>query len=330
MSEHGRIRSDLRQRASTVVLRNADRIAEDALAIFPQLEIGGVDREYLRRITDQLVQLIACAITDGRLDGRGGQIAHLSAALAERALSVSHVLSLELAAERAALDELAIDEAIGATTEAWGTVAQIVRRASVDLVAALVERTHGSADGMTDAVTGTRTRAFFDAVLATECDRAGRFGDRLALIVIRLDDGRTLDSRLGPGVSDRVLRRLGVLVRQYFRRQDLVARYAADTIAVLLLRADAEHAEDLAERVRRTIEQRLESADHRSGESVRVTVSAAVVHAGGALGAVIDPQRLVIDADRALHHSAARGGNRVEAVRSASAIRTPPRSSPST
>jgi diguanylate cyclase len=149
------------------------------------------------------------------------------------------------------------------------------------------------------------------------------------LIVLRVDEAASLDGRLGAGISDRIVARLGILVRQFFRRQDVVARYAGDAVAVLLVRSDADHAETLADRVRVTIAQRLESADHRSGEAVAITVSAAVVHAGGAVGAIIDPERLRVDAERALRRAAEHGGNRVEPIQSAAAIRTLPRSSPS-
>jgi diguanylate cyclase (GGDEF)-like protein len=240
------------------------------------------------------------------------------------------VFQAALAAERAALDELALDGEIGATTEAWGSVAALVRRASFDLLAALGERMHAARDTITDPLTAARTRAFFDAALTTECDRAERFGDRLALILVKVDDLPGLDGRLGSGVGDRIVRRLGILVRRYFRRQDLVARFANDAIAIVLVRSDADHADALADRVRATVERRLESADHRSGESVLVTVSAGVVHAGGRAGTMIDPERLVLEAERALQQAATRGGNRVESVEASAPIRTPPRSSPST
>lgn len=328
MSEHGGIRSDLRQHVSSIVLRHAGRIAEEALAVGSR-PAPDPDDEHSRRLTTQLVNLLAHTVSDGGPDGRSGLIAQLTATAAERSVREPQLFSIAGAIERAALDDLAVDETIGALTEHWGGVAQLVRRASFDLLAAVVERTYRAANAITDPLTATRTRAYFEAALATECDRAGRFGDRLALIVFRVDGAASIDVRLGAGISEKIVGRLGILVRQYFRRQDIVARYAGDAVAVLLVRADAEHAETLADRVRTTIEQRLESADHRSGESIVITASAAVVHAGGAVGAVVDPERLLVDAERALRRAIEHGGNRVEAIQSASAIRTPPRNSPS-
>jgi diguanylate cyclase (GGDEF)-like protein len=329
LSEHGGIRSDLRQHVSNIILHYAERIADDALTAPSGDPAEAADADHRRQMTTELVQLLSYAVADGGTDGRTGLVAQLAAAAADHSIPERQLFATVAAVERATLDELAVNERVGAVTEDWGSVAQLVRRASFDLLAAIVGRILRDANAITDPMSDARTRAYFDAALATECDRAGRFGDRLAVIVLRVDEAAGLDARLGAGISDKIVGRLGILVRQFFRRQDLVARYAGDAVAVLLVRSDADHAEALADRIRVTIAQRLESADHRSGEAVAITVSAAVVHAGGASGAVIDPERLRVDAERALRRAAEHGGNRVEAIQSAAAIRTPPRNSPS-
>jgi diguanylate cyclase (GGDEF)-like protein len=326
--EHGRIRDDLRERVSLALLRAADSVAQDALAAFTQLTSDDRDREYPRRLLDQLLRLLAYAIDGPGLAGRAGELAQLSCTLDEKRFPERELFSLVLSLERSALDELAVDDNMGATSDVWGTVAQLIRAASFELLAAHAEGSRAATAGMTDPLTGARSHAFFDVVLAVECDRARRFGDRLALIAVRLDDSAIADERLGTGVAEKMLRRIGIVARRFFRQQDLVARLAGDAIAVLLVRSDAEHAEELAERLRATVEQRLETADHRTGERFRVTVSAAVVHSGGAPGMMVDPERLHVELDRALDRAQARGGNRVETVRSTPS-RTPPRNLPS-
>ena len=99
---------------------------------------------------------------------------------AERALSTEQLFSVAYLAERTALDELALDESIGATSEPWPLVAQLVRRASFDLLAAYTERAQLEPSGaaIIDTLTTLHTRPLFDAVLAKEVDRAGRFGYR--------------------------------------------------------------------------------------------------------------------------------------------------------
>ena len=67
------------------------------------------------------------------------------------------------------------DDRIGATSEPWPLVAQLVRRASFDLLAAYIERAQlePSDAAITDKLTTLHTRPLFDAVLAKEVERAG-------------------------------------------------------------------------------------------------------------------------------------------------------------
>ena len=86
----------------------------------------------------------------------------------------------------------------------------------------------------------------------------------------------TINQQHGYGVGDRILERLGILIRQYFRQHDWVARHSEDAIVVLLSRTDADTPAELAERVRATVEERLGFTDHRTDRAVQVTISAAV------------------------------------------------------
>ena len=218
--------------------------------------------------------------------------------------------------ERTALDELALDDTLGATSEPWPLVAQLVRRASFDLLAAYTERAQlePSEAAVIDKLTTLHTRPLFDAVLAKEVERAGRFGYAISLILFDVDHLSAINQEHGYGVGDKILERLGILIRQYFRQHDWVARHSEDSIAVLLTRTDAEHASSLAERVRATVEERLGFTDHRSDRPVPVTLSAAVINVQVAVGDVIDPERLLADAEAAVERAKQQGRNRVERV----------------
>jgi diguanylate cyclase (GGDEF)-like protein len=148
-------------------------------------------------------------------------------------------------------------------------------------------------------------------------------------VVFDVDRLGELNERHGRVIGDRILERLGVLIRQYFRQHDWVARHGNDAVAVLLSRSDADHADDLADKVRTTVEERLSFTDHRTNDRVAVTVSAGVVHFGGAAGSLVDPEQLRLDAETALHRAKELGRNRVVRVEgSASASRALPRNSP--
>jgi diguanylate cyclase (GGDEF)-like protein len=250
------------------------------------------------------------------VDPRGGIVADLHRVALERSLAAGRLFTFMYLLERSTVDELALSATIGTTTEAWPLVAQIVRRASFDVLTAYTERGErepGEA-AIVDRLTTLHTRALIEAVLAKELERAGRFGDPVSIILFDIDRMSSINQQHGYGVGDRVLERVGILIRQYFRQHDWVGRHSEDSMLVLLTRTDGQHAADLAERVRATVEERLEFTDHRTETPVRVTLSAAVMNVAVAIGDVIDRERLIADAEAAVERAKREGRNRVVRV----------------
>lgn len=311
-----RVETDLRQRVAATLIRQADIIAGDSVAIFPYSGGEQLDIAYCQRIGQLLIQLLAFAVRDGRMDARGGVIGDLYRVTLERSLTAERLFALAYLTERTAVDELALNDAIGATSESWPIVAQMVRRASFDFLAAYTERAQlepaGSA--VLDRLTTLYSRVTFDAVLGKEADRAGRSGQPLSIILFDVDRLAAINNDFGYGVGDKLLERLGITLRTYFRQHDWVARHAEDAIVVLLTNTAPDRAIELAERVRHTVQTRLWFTDHRSDRQVSVTVSAAVVNVPVSSGDVIDPERLMAIAEAAVDRAKRDGRNRVETV----------------
>ena len=314
--EGGSVQDDLRQRISAVLLDRLEMITTDTVAIFPFSGAETLDSQYCHRVGLLLVQLLAFAVRDTRLDARGGFVADLHRIVLERGLSMERLFSFAYLIERTVIDELALDQTIGATAEPWLVVGQLVRRGSFDLLAAYAEQAQlePAETAISDGLTTLYSRSMLDAVLAKEVERAGRFGYSMSLILFDVDRMSAINQEHGYGVGDKILERLGILIRNYFRQHDWVARHSEDSIAVLLSRTDAEQASGLAERVRRTVENRLGFVDHRTDQPVVVTLSAAVINLDVAVGDVIDPLRLMADAEALLERAKQRGRNRVERI----------------
>ena len=308
--------ADLRQRVAARLLEQADIITGDSVAIFPQSGSDGLDLDYCHRVGQLLTQLLALAVRDGSIDARGGFIGDLYRVVLERSLTTDRLFAFAYLTERTAVDELALSESLGATSEAWPTVAQLMRRASFEVLAAYTECAHGEPTESTviDRLTTLYSRVMFDAVLAKEVDRAGRFGQPFSIILFDVDHLAVINRDFGYGVGDKVLERLGILMRTYFRQHDWVARHSEDSMAVLLTHTDADRAIELAERVRHTVESRLWFTDHRTERQVPVTVSAAVVNVPVSSGDVIDPERLIAMGEAAIERAKQQGRNRVETV----------------
>jgi len=310
----GHMQDDLRQQISTLILDRAAMLTWDTVAVFPFTGAEMLEPEYSNRVGHLLVQLMAIAIREGRVDSRNGFVTDLYRVSLERLLSAERLFTFVYLLERTIVDELAVSDDIGATSEPWPMVAQIVRRGSFDLVAAYTDRLQQepAEAAIIDRLTTLYTRVMLEAVLAKEISHAGRFGYPISLILFDVDHLSTINKEHGYGVGDRILERVGILIRKYFRLHDWVARYSEDAFAVLLPRTDADNAADLAERVRATVAERLGFTDHRNDQAVQVTVSAAVVNIEVAVGDVIDPDRLMADAEATVERAKQQGRNRVE------------------
>jgi len=212
------------------------------------------------------------------------------------------------------IDELSLDPRISPFTELWPKATQTVRRAAFAFLAAWATRSAG-APGQTaieDELTTLHTRPVFNAVLAKECNRAERFEHWLSLMLIDIDNLADINRAHGYGVGDRVLERLGILLKSQFRQHDWVARYTEDCIAVLLSDTGPEDARALSERTRIMIEDRLRFRDYRTDERAVVTVSVSVVSAQAIEGEPVDQALFQAEAVSLLERAKSGGRNRVE------------------
>src|SRR5207253_4966215 len=134
------------------------------------------------------------------------------------------------------------------TSEQWPALAQGVRRASFDSLAALAERMlQEITSGIVDRLTTIHNRAVLDAALEKEIRRAERFGHPFALVLLDVDRLSALNVAHGYGFGDRVLERIGIVMRNFFREHDWVARHGEDTFAVVLPETTPANVEHLAE-----------------------------------------------------------------------------------
>jgi diguanylate cyclase (GGDEF)-like protein/excisionase family DNA binding protein len=308
---------DLRRHVAHYLQDRREVLVADTVASFPLR--GGprrLDADYCVRLGNHTVRLLADAVLDGRLDSRASTISELAALVAERDLSPDRLFAFVHIAMTTGLDELSLDARVGVNTEPWPQASQIVRRAAFDVLAAWTTRSMDMPQraAIEDPLTTLHTRPVLDAVLAKECHRAERFEHWLSMMLIDVDNLAAINKSHGYGVGDRILERMGILLRTYFREHDWVARYAEDCVAVLLPETTPADALMLAERTRTMVEERLTFRDYRTDQRAVVTVSVAVTSARALEGEPIDHARFQAEAEAALERAKVGGRNRVEQV----------------
>ncbi|MEW5830083.1 MAG: diguanylate cyclase [Chloroflexota bacterium] len=175
---------------------------------------------------------------------------------------------------------------------------------------------------MLDELTGLMNRRALYRFSGPELARTRRNALPLSTMLINLDGFGDLAARHGEGWRDRALGHLAALLRNIVRPYDQIGRWADDQFLVLLPDTEAEAASQVAERVLKAIASQPVQGDSGEPVTVKASVGLHTWHPGR--GRVLDFDKLVREAERAMHRARQEGGNRVQ--RSVSGAR--PRAAP--
>lgn len=152
-----------------------------------------------------------------------------------------------------------------------------------------------------DALTRIANRYRLEQVLLQQCERAERFRLPLALVAMDIDDFKPINDRHGHAVGDQTLIQVVEGLEACVRPGDLLARWGGDEFMLVLPDSTVETAKELAERVRRKIQ------EMPAVGGTRITLSLGVVERR--IGE--SPAALMARADQALYRSKAAGKNGV-------------------
>lgn len=155
---------------------------------------------------------------------------------------------------------------------------------------------------VTDGLTGVANRRSFNETFSREFERARRYGETLSLVVIDLDFLKKINDTYGHQAGDEAIKTIGRMLKQSSRSVDLPARYGGEEFCLLLPNTDIEMAEQLAERLRRLINE--VAVDGPGNISASLGVANYPLHAN-------DPEVLFQKADEALYAAKQGGRNRV-------------------
>jgi diguanylate cyclase (GGDEF)-like protein len=156
-----------------------------------------------------------------------------------------------------------------------------------------------------DSLTGLFNRSYFFAAVDREIARSARSNRGFSLLMMDLDELKSINDKYGHYFGDRVLRGVGEEVRNGVRRIDTAARYDGDEFVALLPETDPTGAYVLAEKVRVGVTE------------LDISVAGVQIHASMSVGVVSFPEdgrtsdELMISADQAMYASKRSGKNRV-------------------
>lgn len=157
----------------------------------------------------------------------------------------------------------------------------------------------------TDLLTGLRNHAHFQHHLRWEADRAGARHKPLSMIMLDLDNFKTVNDRYGHQKGDEVLRRVGKLLRNEVHDGGYTARYGGEEFMVVLPEVGGGIAMETADRLRGLMK------DVARDVELPESIAAASFGVADMPDCASDPDSLISAADSALLFAKRRGRNRV-------------------
>lgn len=105
-----------------------------------------------------------------------------------------------------------------------------------------------------DGLTGLYNHAYIKERLKQELYRCQRYDHPLSLLMIDIDDFKSINDNYGHVVGDKILKTLSLLMQEIIRPSDIIGRYGGEEFLVILPQTNCEHSLPIAERIRENIE----------------------------------------------------------------------------
>jgi diguanylate cyclase (GGDEF)-like protein len=120
----------------------------------------------------------------------------------------------------------------------------------------------------TDALTGLYNRRLFEEYCDKEFNRAKRYGQHLALVLLDLHRLKEVNDRYGHLQGDQILQLAATTLRNNLRASDSAFRIGGDEFALLLPQADPEQAATLCDRLRTHFESQIAPLKLQAGVTI--------------------------------------------------------------
>lgn len=151
----------------------------------------------------------------------------------------------------------------------------------------------------TDTLTGLLNRRALLAAADTLFDSAKRTDGRVVMLFADMDRFKSVNDGRGHAMGDQVLKRLGEILRDSIRGDDVAARYGGDEFVILLKNASMDEGEQIARRIQDQVQEFAREHDLNFG--VTIALGETPTH-----GDTIDS--LLQRVDEALYRSKSHGG----------------------
>lgn len=153
-----------------------------------------------------------------------------------------------------------------------------------------------------DKLTGLLNRNRFDELYSKEIKKSKRYKDELSMILLDIDNFKSINDNYGHQTGDEVLKEISKLILTHVREADICVRWGGEEFLMLLPHTNLEGAIIVAEKIRTTI-----SSQPITKENLIVTSSFGVSQ----MTDDDDENTLLIKSDKCLYEAKNSGKNKV-------------------
>jgi diguanylate cyclase (GGDEF)-like protein len=161
---------------------------------------------------------------------------------------------------------------------------------------------------ITDGLTQLFNSRHFYNQLKGEIERFNRYGHHLSLLLLDIDNFKDFNDTYGHLEGDKILVRLGQIIKSCLRKMDTAYRYGGEEFTIILPRTHGEEARTVAERLRSSVA----GEDFSSGKAsdLEITISIGVTE----YRQEEEISSFVQRADQAMYLSKQAGRNKVSCI----------------
>ncbi len=161
---------------------------------------------------------------------------------------------------------------------------------------------------ITDGLTKLFNSRHFYNQLKSEAERSARYNHPLSLLILDIDHFKDYNDTYGHLKGDKVLMRLGQVIKLLLRKMDTAYRYGGEEFTIILPETEIEEAGTVAQRVRKAVKEIVFSSEPNIEVSVTISIGMTEYRPPEDITAFV--QR----ADKALYNSKSGGRDRVSAL----------------
>ena len=146
-----------------------------------------------------------------------------------------------------------------------------------------------------DYLTSLLLKREFVKILINEISRSRRNQHPLALLMIDVDNFKSINDTYGHLTGDKVLKKIAEVIKNSIRTTEYASRYAGDEFCVLLLDNDEKKAFISAERIRENVKN-LKIKIYENEIYVTISIGISVLHKG-----ITHYKKMIAEADEAMY-----------------------------